>query len=101
MIHNVSVDIDEVHSDYRRLAGNRKQAGFEMFQTPGEGSTNHRCVPVSSGRLGFERRAILAEEPLRLPSVQSFRDSEEAHQADGTSWQRSAFIKDLNARIHI
>ena len=38
---------------------------------------------------------------LRLPRVQAFRDSEEAHQADGTGRQRSEFIKDLNARIHI
>ena len=71
-----------------------------MFQTPGEASANHRCFPPS-GRLGFERRAMLPEEPLRLPRVQSVRDSEETHQADGTSGQRSAFIKGLNARIHI
>jgi hypothetical protein len=33
VIHNGSVGIDEVHSDYRRLVSNWTQASFEMFQT--------------------------------------------------------------------
>ena len=70
-----------------------------MFQTPGEASANHRFFP--SDRLGFERRAIVAEEPLRVPRVQAFRDSEETHHADRTRGQRSAFVKDLNAPVHI
>ena len=40
------VGIVEVHGDYRRLASNRKQAGFEMFQTSVEGlqmSWSMRC----------------------------------------------------------
>jgi hypothetical protein len=71
---------------------NRQEFGFEMFQTPGEASANHRRFPLS-GRLAFERRAMLPDEPLRLPRVQSVRDSGETHQADGTSGQRSALQK--------
>ena len=99
MIHNGAVRLYKIDGDSLRLAGNRQECGFEMFQTPGEASANHRFFP--SDRLGFERRAIVAEEPLRVPRVQAFRDSDETHQSDGTGGQRSAFIKDLNARIHI
>ncbi len=31
VIDNGSVGIDEIQSDYRRLASNRMQTGFEMF----------------------------------------------------------------------
>jgi hypothetical protein len=46
VIHNGAVPLDKIDSENLRLAGNRQEFGFEIFQASGEGSIHHVQFPL-------------------------------------------------------
>jgi hypothetical protein len=60
--------IDKLNDVGRRLANNRAEFGFEIFQSPGEGSIDHVQLPPFSRCDSAARRARHA----LITSAQSF-----------------------------